>query len=105
MNGLPLANKFKNSPQTCYLCNEKNETITHLFVECTLVKKIYQQIIHNKSLNENNIIFHEKLNFDEINIVSNIKLCIWRTRNFCKYNKNYMNKIEYFFRHYNKAYT
>ena len=74
----------------CHLCRNKDESITHLFVECEkIVNSMAKSNINYLTFKK--IIHMEKLNLKDRQYLSLFKFAIWRLRNAIKFDENKVN--------------
>ena len=85
--GLRIENK-------CRLCGNLNETLNHLFMDCTMVRELKQLMesqmnwLRTRTLGEEEILYHEgrvKMRKKARTLIGNYKHSIWITRALCFY--------------------
>merc|ERR1712074_293670 len=75
--------------KTCLLCKTVDETLLHLFTDCTMVKSITDDIIRctgaNFAVNESYVLHvnHEDLSCVQFYIMCMLQWTIWSARNLC----------------------
>ena len=80
----------------CRLCGNLNETLNHLFMDCTMVRELKQLMesqmnwLRTRTLGEEEILYHEgrvKMRKKARTLIGNYKHSIWITRALCFYGK------------------
>ena len=88
-------NKEERSKIKCLFCGVRDPNSFHIFAECKITKYIIITCCPEFNfLNNDSIIFHEKLSIKDVILVSRIKFAINRLYNLCYYEVFDIKKME-----------
>ena len=85
-NGISPDTKISKMYKKCHLCGNDNESRDHLFLDCSVTKKLFEKIKNKMksnftSLNREKCIMFTELDYEDSFIMSIFNMSIWRLRN------------------------